>query len=126
MLPDKSKKTVFSGLNQLFPVQKCPKSNQSRVVTVVSGDNAVNECEYDKYVHAENLLAMVSIDEYIDQVLISPLKFPGSGSGDSNGGTLAEVAKEWSNRLMLGSDVGRKAASHIGSDYPIFLSHYMY
>ncbi len=77
MMPDKNKVTDVDGLNQMFKI-----TERSTVLLNIPADVDVQSI-------AENLLAKVSMDKYVAQILEAPLAYPGGESA------FGDVAKRW-------------------------------
>jgi hypothetical protein len=65
VMPDKSKHTRINKLNQMFKL-----SQDNKVTTLIPSD-------IDIYEEAQNLLAKVNVDKYVDQIITNDIEAPG-------------------------------------------------
>jgi len=85
MMPDKSVSATVDGLNQCFKIRKLERSTE--VIVSAGAQDAVSM--------NARLLAKVCIDEFVDIVLKSPLRYPGSQEGPQD--HLRDVVPRWAH-----------------------------
>jgi len=96
MMPDKSKKAPLAGINQMFKISK-NKGVESRI-----------PANTDIKQLAEQLLAKVSVDTYVANILSADLEYPG--------GTLPfdQAVNEWANAYQNDSKIPPVIGAHCG------------
>lgn len=67
MMPDKAVQATIDGLNQLFKVRRAEKTIEVEV----------SPKAYEIVEQAGELLAKVNVDEYVDMIMSTPIKYPG-------------------------------------------------
>jgi hypothetical protein len=96
MMPDKAKSAPVGGINQMFKI-----SDRSQVeVRAPAG--------LDMKVLAEALLAKVCVDCYVEQVLNSPLDYPGGPA------TLGDAASTWAEAYLQNQRIAPMIGAHCG------------
>lgn len=97
MMPDKATVSPIDGINQIFKISK-NKKVESRIPSGV-----------DVKALSEVLLAKVSVDKYVDQILNSELDFPGGP------GYLADAALKWAEHYKNDEKLQPVIGAHCGS-----------
>ncbi|MDZ7890871.1 MAG: DUF2779 domain-containing protein [Rhodoferax sp.] len=98
LMPDKSKTTTVSGLNQWFKVQRKGRSTEVLV---------------DPRAHtpglAESVLTCISVDHLANEVINNPIDIPGGQ------GTMAELAKLWAHSYQADTRIAPVVGAHCRS-----------
>ena len=96
LMPDKAKKAPIDGINQMFKIEP------DRSVTPRVPENI------DLSPIAQSLLYKVAVDEYTEEILSSPIKFPGGEL------PFEEACKKWSDAYAADQKITPVIGAHCG------------
>lgn len=100
MMPDKSKQAPVDGINQMF---KVVHENGRESIDLRPAD------DIDLQAIAEQLLAKVNVDQYVNMVITNPLYFPGGPMA------MDEAAAKWAGAYKSDEKIPPKLGSQCGS-----------
>jgi hypothetical protein len=102
MLPDKSKKAPIDGINQLFKIKKSKNNKSFEVIPNFAEDIDVKAI-------SEQLLYELSVDGYVEQILNSPIKYPGGED------YLSDIVIKWADAYKEDYKIAPVIGAHCGS-----------
>ena len=102
MMPDKSKKAPIDGINQLFKIKKS-KNNKSFEVIPNFPEGI------DVKAISEQLLYELQVDGYVEQILNSPIEYPGGQD------YLSDISIKWADAYKGDYKIAPVIGAHCGS-----------